>query len=139
MKFMLDTSICIYIIKKKPAKVVERFRRTEVSQIGISAITLSELFYGVSKSSAPKKNHVALVQFSAPLVIWPYDDKVAQCYGDLRARLEKQGTPIGALDMLIGAHALSLSCTLVTSNDREFVGIPNLRIDNWVGPNSTFT
>lgn len=132
MKFMLDTNTCIYIIKRKPPDVIERFNQTEISQIGISSITLSELFYGVSKSSKPKQNQIALMQFVAPLEILPYSDEAAQYYGDLRAHLEKQGSPIGSLDMLIAAHALSIACTLVTNNEKEFIRIPNLKIDNWV-------
>lgn len=132
MKFMLDTNICIYIIKRKPPHVIERFKQTKISQIGVSAITLSELSYGVSKSSKPEQNQMALAQFIAPLEILPYSDEAAQYYGDLRAVLEKQGTPIGSLDMLIAAHALSIACTLVTNNEKEFIQIPNLKIDNWV-------
>ena len=132
MKFMLDTNTCIYIIKRKPSEVIKRFKRTNISQIGISSITLSELSYGVSKSSKPEKNQLALAQFIAPLVILPYGDEAAPYYGELRAYLEKQGTPIGSLDMLIAAHALSNACTLVTNNKKEFIRIPNLKIDNWV-------
>jgi tRNA(fMet)-specific endonuclease VapC len=131
MEFILDTNICIYIIKRKPSGVIERFKQTEISQIGISSITLSELLYGVSKSSKPEQNQIALTQFVAPLEILTYGDEVAQYYGDLRAQLEKQGTPIGSLDMLIAAHALSIDCTLVTNNEKEFIRIPNLKIDNW--------
>ena len=129
---MLDTNICIYIIKQKPLNVLERFKQTEISQIGISAITLSELSYGVSKSSKPAQNQIALAQFIAPLEILPYDDNAAQYYGNLRTHLEKQGTTIGSLDMLIAAHALSIACTLVTNNTKEFSRIPNLKIENWV-------
>ena len=131
MKFMLDTNTCIYIIKRKPPDVIDRFIQTEISQIGISSITLSELLYGVSKSSKPEQNLMALTQFVAPLEILSCGDEAAQYYGDLRAQLEKQGTPIGSLDMLIAAHALSIACTLVTNNEKEFIRIPNLRIDNW--------
>jgi len=129
---MLDTNICIYIIKRKPAKVIERLKRTKISHIGISSITLSELLYGVSKSSRPEQNQVALTQFLAPLEILPYGDEAAQYYGYLRAHLEKHGTPIGSLDMLIAAHALSIDCTLITNNEKEFIRIPDLKIDNWV-------
>jgi len=132
MKFMLDTNTCIYIIKRKPPNVIERFRQTEISQIGISSITLSELLYGVSRSSKPDQNKIALMQFVTPLEILPYDDEAAQYYGDLRTHLEKQGTPIGSLDMLIAAHALSIACTLITNNEKEFIRIPNMKIDNWV-------
>jgi tRNA(fMet)-specific endonuclease VapC len=128
---MLDTNTCIYIIKRKPPDVLERFRRTEISEIGISSITLSELLYGVSKSSRPEQNQWALTQFIAPLEILPYGDDAAHYYGDLRVHLEKQGTPIGSLDMLIAAHALSIACTLVTNDEKEFNRIPNLNIENW--------
>ena len=132
MKFMLDTNTCIYIIKQKPFEVIERFKRTRISHIGISSITLSELSYGVSKSSKPEQNQVALAQFLAPLEILPYGDDTAQYYGDLRAHLEKHGAPIGSLDMLIAAHALSIDCTLITNNEKEFIRIPDLKIDNWL-------
>ncbi len=132
MKYMLDTNICIYIIKRKPQAVIERFLRTEISHIGLSSITLSELFCGVSKSSKPEQNQTALIQFIAPLQVLPYDDYAAQQYGELRTHLEKQGNPIGSLDMLIAAHARSISCTLVTNNEKEFNRVPNLKIDNWI-------
>ena len=132
MEFMLDTNICIYIIKRKPLGVIDRFKRTKISQIGVSTIVLSELLYGVSKSSKPEQNQMALSQFFAPLEILPYGDDAAQYYGTLRAHLENKGTPIGSLDMLIAAHALSIDCTLVTNNEKEFNRIPNLKIENWV-------
>ena len=132
MKYMLDTNTCIYIIKRKPLDVIERFKKIEISQVGISSITLSELLYGVSKSSKPAQNQLALTQFIAPLEILAYDDEAAQYYGTVRALLEKQGTPIGSLDLLIAAHALSIDCILVTNNEKEFKRIPNLKIDNWV-------
>jgi tRNA(fMet)-specific endonuclease VapC len=132
IKYMLDTNICIYIIKKKPAHVIERFRQTPISQVGISSITLSELEYGVAKSSKPDQNQFALAQFLAPLEISSYGDEAAQQYGMLRALLEKQGIPIGSLDMLIAAHVLSINCILVTNNEKEFNRVANLKIDNWV-------
>jgi tRNA(fMet)-specific endonuclease VapC len=132
MQYMLDTNVCIYIIKQKPADVIERFKQTDISEISISSITLSELFYGVSKSSKPEQNFMALTQFVAPLEILPFGGEASQFYGDLRAYLEKQGTPIGSLDMLIAAHALSLASTLVTNNEKEFNRVPNLNIENWV-------
>ena len=132
MKYMLDTNTCIYIIKRKPLDVIERFKKIEISQVGISSITLSELLYGVSKSSKPEQNQLALTQFIAPLEILAYDDEASQYYGYLRAFLEKLGSPIGSLDLLIAAHALSRDCILVTNNEKEFNRIPNLQIDNWV-------
>ena len=132
MRYMLDTNICIYIIKSKPANVIERLRQCRISEVGISSITLSELEYGVAKSSKPKQNQLALVQFLTPMEILSYGDEAAQEYGRLRAFLEKQGRPIGSLDMLIAAHALSLDVTLITNNEREFGRVPNLKIENWV-------
>ena len=132
MLLMLDTNICIYIIKQKPIRVLDRFKKAEISEITISSITLSELLFGVSKSSKPEQNLMALTQFVAPLDILPYGDEAAQYYGELRAHLEKQGTPIGSLDMLIAAHALSISGTLITNNEKEFNRVPNLNIENWV-------
>jgi tRNA(fMet)-specific endonuclease VapC len=129
---MLDTNICIYIIKRKPPHVLDRFKKTEISQITISSITLSELLYGVSKSFRPEQNLMALTQFVAPIEILPYGGEAAQYYGNLRAHLEKQGVPIGSLDMLIAAHALSISGTLITNNEKEFNRVPNLNIENWV-------
>ncbi len=132
MVFMLDTNICIYIIKRKPSRALNHFKKKEISEVTISSITLSELLYGVSKSSKPEQNLMALTQFVAPLEILPYGDEAAKYYGDLRAHLEKRGNPIGSLDMLIAAHALSISVTLVTNNEKEFNRVPNLNIENWV-------
>mgnify|MGYP001818126176 CR=1 FL=1 len=131
MKYMLDTNICIYIIKQKPQNAIKRFRQAMVSEIGVSSITLSELEYGVMKSAKPGKNKLALAQFIAPIEIPAYDDAAAQHYGKLRADLEKQGTPIGSLDMLIAAHALSLNSVLVTNNESEFKRVTSLKIENW--------
>ncbi len=131
MQYMLDTNICIYIIKKKPPEIIQRFKQIEISQIGISSITLSELLFGVYKSSKPEQNQMALAQFAAPLEIVSYGDEAADFYGMLRFSLEKQGTPIGSLDMLIAAHALSIGCILITNNEKEFNRIPNLKIENW--------
>ena len=132
IQYMLDTNICIYIIKKKPENVLDRFRQTQVSDIGISSITLSELEYGVMKSTRPEQNKLALAQFIAPMEISAYDDVAAQHYGKIRANLERRGTPIGSLDMLIAAHALSLKSVLITNNESEFKRVSNLKIGNWV-------
>lgn len=132
MKYMLDTNTCIYIIKRKPVDVIDRFRRLQISQVSVSSIMLSELEYGVIKSSKPEQNHLALAQFLAPMEILPYGDAAAQHYGKLRVYLEKQGTAIGSLDMLIAAHALSTGCILITNNVKEFERVPNLKINNWV-------
>lgn len=129
--FMLDTNICIYIIKRKPEQVLQRLKNARISDIGVSSITLSELAYGAEKSSRPDQNRIALAQFLAPLEILSYDDMAAQEYGKIRAYLQRRGTPIGPMDMLIAAHALSVNCTLVTNNEAEFSRIVSLKIDNW--------
>ena len=103
----------------------------DISEVGISSITLTELEYGVQKSSQRERNKLALAQFVAPLAILPYDDHVAPTYGRIRALLEQEGITIGSLDMLIGSHALSLPAILVTNNDREFKRIPGLKVENW--------
>jgi tRNA(fMet)-specific endonuclease VapC len=132
MNFLLDTNICIYIIKRKPSKVLSKFNAYQVGDIGISSITVAELEFGVQKSQFPAKNQQALVQFLLPLTIVDFDNSAASIYGNLRATLEKQGTPIGSLDTLIAAHAISLEATLITNNLKEFSRAPNLKLDNWV-------
>lgn len=132
MRFMLDTNICIYIIKRKPLQVLNKLRECDITDVGISSITLSELEYGVAKSSKPIQNREALSNFLAPLEVIPFDDRAAFHYGEIRAYLEREGQTIGALDMLIASHARSLSVTLVTNNSREFERIPKLSLENWI-------
>ena len=132
MKLMLDTNICIYIIKQQPVTVLKRFLEYQIGDIGISSITLSELRYGVAKSTHQEKNTKALDEFITPLEVVSFDEEAAHVYGDIRATLEKAGTPIGAMDMLIAAHAVSLGIPLVTNNTREFVRIPTLNVIDWI-------
>lgn len=132
MKYMLDTNICIYIIKQKPEKVFERFKRLSVGQIAISSITFSELYFGVQKSQKQSQNEAALQQFTLPLEILPYPEEASKVYGEIRSLLERKGTPIGPLDTLIAAHARYLGLTLVTNNLPEFSRVPKLRVENWV-------
>lgn len=131
MKLLLDTNICIYIIKQQPVSVLKRFFEYQVGDIGISSITLSELRYGVAKSGHKEKNAKALDEFIIPLEVVSYDESAAHVYGDIRAALEKAGTPIGSMDMLIAAHAVSLGIPLVTNNTREFLRVPSLEIIDW--------
>lgn len=131
MKFMLDTDTCIYLIKHKSPEVLKHFKAYSVGDIGISSITLAELRYGVAKSQYIQKNREALDEFILPLEIADFDEKAAKAYGDIRAALEKAGNPIGSMDMLIGAHALSLEVTLVTGNTREFRRIKSLKTADW--------
>ena len=132
MAYILDTNICIYIIKKRPIEVFERFKEITPGDIGISSITLAELQYGVAKSSNVKKNQKALNEFIIPLKIFNFDHKATLFYGDIRAYLEKSGKVIGSLDMLIAAHTLSLSSVLVTNNIKEFDRVPDLKVENWI-------
>ena len=133
--WLLDTNICIYVIRQKPLNMILRFQSLDVSEVGISSITLSELECGIAKSAKPAQNRVALTLFLAPLRIFPYDHRAAQQYGRIREELERSGTPIGPLDMLIAAHALALGSTLVTNNIREFERVPGLSLENWIdGP-----
>jgi tRNA(fMet)-specific endonuclease VapC len=129
---MLDTNICIYLIKKKPQGVLNKLAEHKISEVGISAITVAELEYGVAKSALPDKNRDALDGFLAPFEIAPFDDRAAQEYGRMRAHLERKGTLIGAMDMLIAAHAQSLGVMLVTNNAKEFKRVPHLQVENWV-------
>ena len=131
MKLMLDANVCIYLIKEHPPSVLERFVSHAVGDIGISVITLAELEYGVSKSSRPARNREALDQFISPLEVAPFDRQATAAYGKLRTMLEKQGAPIGSMDLLIAAHALSLEVRLVTRNVREFGRVPGLRFEDW--------
>ena len=132
MKLMLDTNICIYLIKQHPPSVLERFLSQQVGDIGISSITVAELDYGVSKSRHATKNRLALAQFISPLEVASFDREAAAVYGRLRATLEQKGTPIGSMDLLIAAHALGLAVRLVTNNAKEFRRVPGLRVENWV-------
>lgn len=131
MRYMLDTNICIYIIKNKPKKVIIELKRHKPSEICVSAITYAELTHGVEKSMAVEKNRLALALFFSNIEVLDFDIKAAIHYGKIRAYLEKQGTPIGPLDMMIAAHAMSLGYTVVTNNIKEFQRVPDLKLENW--------
>jgi len=111
VKYLLDTNICIYIIKQKPIQVFEKFKTLKMGAVGISVITFSELVYGAEKSSFPEKNHDALRRFITPLEILDFNDIAAMEYGRIRTSLEKQGRIIGAMDLLLAAHAKSINAT----------------------------
>lgn len=131
MHYLLDTNICIYLIKSHPLSVLEKFKKTSPEAIAISSITFAELHYGVEKSQHHEKNRAALKKFTLPLEILPFDDLACLHYGKLRAYLEKIGQPIGPMDLMIAAHALSLKVTLVTNNEKEFIKVPHLSVENW--------
>lgn len=127
---LLDTNICIYIINAKPPTVLARFQRYRLGDIGLCSVVAAELAFGVAKSSSAR-NRQALEMFLAPLTILPFDEAAVWTYGDLRADLERRGTPIGSLDTMIAAHALSRQALLITNNLREFSKVPGLQLDNW--------
>ena len=129
---MLDTNVCIYVIKKKPIQVLDKLRTFEPGDVAVSSITVAELQYGACKSSRPDRNREALTEFLVPLEVVAFDDSAAVHYGEIRAHLERRGNVFGAMDMLIAAHARSLSLTMVTNNIQEFERVPGLRVENWV-------
>lgn len=131
MRYMLDTNICIYSIKHKPEQVFYRLQQHDPSEICISSITYAELIYGIEKSKAIDKNRLALTLLLANIEIIDFDTAAAESYGKIRADLEKHGTPIGSLDMMIAGHALSLDYTVVTNNIKEFDRVQNLKLENW--------
>ena len=110
-----------------------RFKRRAVGEVGISSITLAELAFGAAKSQQPERNRAALEEFVLPLQVAPFDEAAAKVYGAVRAELERRGAPIGALDTLIAAHALSLGATLVSHNTKEFSRVAGLRLADWAG------
>ena len=132
MKVMLDTNTCIAIIRRNSPRVLKRINTYKVGEIGISWITLAELEFGVAKSQHQEKNQAALDEFVLPLEIANFNRETARVYGRVRAMLEKKGTPIGSLDMMIGAHALALGITLATNNTREFSRIKGLTVVDWL-------
>jgi tRNA(fMet)-specific endonuclease VapC len=133
MKWMLDTNVCIAIIRRQPESALKRLRGKAIGQVGISSITLAELEFGAAKSQRSEQSRLALAEFLLPLEIVPFDDAAAAAYGVLRAALEKKGKPIGPLDTLIAAHAIALGTVLVTNNTREFARVPGLAVEDWVG------
>ncbi len=131
MKIMLDTDMCFDLIRQRPQSALNRFAAHVPGDIGLSAITVAELEYGVRKSARPRRNRQALEQFLSPLQVAAFDRAATRTYGRLRTHLERKGLPIGAMDMLIAAHALSADVSLAASNEREFRRVPDLRVENW--------
>lgn len=131
MRYMLDTNICIYAIKHKPENVFEHLQEIDPQDICISSITYAELVYGVEKSNAREKNKVALSLLLSNIAVLSFDDNAAEEYGKIRADLQKKGTLVGSLDMLIAGHALSSGCILVTNNTKVFEHVSDLPMENW--------
>jgi tRNA(fMet)-specific endonuclease VapC len=132
VRYLLDTNICIYIAKRRPTKVLSRLQQLRPGDVGMSVVTFLELTYGAWKSQHPEENLARLEQLERLIPAQPLDSWVARDYARVRAELERKGTPIGAYDLLIAAHALSLGLTLVTNNLREFRRVPGLKVENWI-------
>ena len=131
LKYLLDTNIVIYVLKRRPVEILEIFN-TNATRMAISSITLSELIYGAEKSINVDKNLEAIEEFISHLDVLPYDAKASQHFGQIKAALEKKGEVIGENDIHIAAHAISQGLILVTNNLREFKRVPNLALENWV-------
>lgn len=131
MKYMLDTNICIHVIKNRPETVIRNFLKHEPSELCISSITYAELMHGVEKSQDAERNRVAITLFLSPLSVLEFDNYAAEEYGKVRTELERKGTPIGPMDMLIAAHARAENLILVTNNTREFNRVEGLNVENW--------
>ena len=132
MKYLLDTDVCIYLIRNRSEKLRAVFNRHKPGDIGISVITLFELAYGVYRSQFPARNRALLEQFLQPLAVVEFDANDADTCGRIRAELAARGQPIGAYDLQIAAQALTRKLRLVTNNRREFARVPGLRIENWL-------
>src|ERR1700686_445628 len=131
LTYMLDTNICIYVMKNYPPALLEKFNSL-AEQLCISSITLGELHYGAEKSARRADNLTAIERLVARLDVLPFDARAASHYGQLRAELERAGTPCGPHDMQIGGHARSEGVIVVTNDLREFSRMPGVRVENWV-------
>lgn len=132
MRYLLDTNICIYIMKQRPESVLQRFRVMNQNDLGLSIVTVAELEYGVAKSQNRPLNRIRLDNFRRPFQVVGLSDEDVRVFGEIRADLEQRGTPIGAYDLLIAAQAKSRDLVLVTNNMREFERVSGLRLENWV-------
>jgi tRNA(fMet)-specific endonuclease VapC len=130
--WMLDTNICSYILRQRPPSVLLRFQAVGPDQLSISSVVLAELHYGCSRHPQGDKIRRDVDDFASRLRVLDWDEAAARSYGDLRAYLEAAGTPIGAMDTMIAAHALSQKANLVTNNERHFERVPELMLENWV-------
>lgn len=131
MKYMMDTNICIYAIKNKPESVIRKILSQNPEDLCISVVTYAELMHGVEKSQAVEKNRIAMSLFLSAITVLDFDGEAAEAYGQIRAELERKGTPIDPMDLLIAGHARSQGLILVTNNTREFAHVTGLRIEDW--------
>jgi tRNA(fMet)-specific endonuclease VapC len=130
-RYMLDTDMCSHIIKEHPESVRQRFQTLAMEQLCVSVVTYAELIYGVERSSSKRINRPIIEDFVRHLDVMNWDTEAADQYGVIRAELEAAGTPIGAMDMMIAAHAKSIKAVLVTNNQKHFTKVKRLKIDNW--------
>ena len=130
-RYMLDTDMCSYIIKEHPESVRQRFQTLAMEQLCVSVVTYAELIYGIERSSSKRINRPIIEDFVRHLDVMNWDTEAADQYGVIRAELEAAGTPIGAMDMMIAAHAKSIKAVLVTNNQKHFTKVKRLKIDNW--------
>ncbi len=131
-EYLLDTNMCIYLIKKRPPEVMQRFQQIQLQQLHIPSITVFELYYGIQKNSSHRRNLSALENFISPLTVVDFNLEAAKQAAKIRDTLQKKGTPIGPYDIQIAATALSLNMVLLTNNTREFERVKGLKLENWV-------
>jgi tRNA(fMet)-specific endonuclease VapC len=132
VKYLLDTKTCIYIINKKPPSAVNHIRSKHPDEIAISTITIAELEYGIYRSKHADQNRIALLEFLVPFIILDFDQSASAVYGSIRASLELKDAPIGPMDLLLAAQAISQQLVIVTNNEREFRRVEGLQIENWI-------
>ncbi len=130
--YLLDTNICIYIIKRKPPEVLEKFKQFNIGDLKISSITMAELYFGAYNSEYVEKNLQIVENFLLPFDILHFDEKSAINYAKIKSKLKKQGNIIGELDMQIAGVAIANNLTLVTNNTKEFERIEELKLENWI-------
>ena len=131
MRYLLDTNICIFLIRNRSSRVLTELKKHDPADLCISAITVAELEYGCDRSANPEKNRLALAEFFSPFILLPFDESAACVYGKVRVGLEKVGTPIGSMDLLIAAHAVSQQMIVVTNNTGEFNRVEGLVVEDW--------
>jgi len=132
-RYLLDTDICSYLIRDRPPRVRQRMNAVPLAEQAISSVTYAELMYGVARSSKPAVNREVVRRFVLHVAVLPWDAAAAEHYGDLRSSLERTGTPIGSMDLMIAAHARSMGATVVTNNLRHFERVPGIAVENWAG------
>ena len=132
MKYLLDTNICIYIINKRPASVLDVIRSKHPEEISISSITAAELNYGAERSQNPHQNRIAVLEFLMPFSLLDFDQRSASYYGKIRKTLEWKGTPIGPMDLLLASQAKAYNLIFITNNIKEFTRINDLCLENWL-------